>query len=683
MTKLVLDDVTSGFNITKINDNFEKISSELQNKVLYRDNTSGEANAMRNALDMNSNPILNLPTPSSPTSPVRLIDITSEFEDLFQTQRVEVFNGGASSYALLATPNSISSVQVFVDGVAQYPDIDFTLEGAIVTPIAPFPTGLDNVMIRYGIAIDTSGGGEGGGSSEVVYGGASHGSYSFSSATPATTRHTIVDTLPSGWNVGKGTMIAEFDIKFVDYFAANPGGHVAVVIRADTDVIATDVRGNGMLFGNVSGAPEGPSHAPTSVLETWYAGLGAPAGQRFLFPFSDGDIDKPLVDNVQYKVILSSSLAEDGNMYIRYKLYRYNDTYMAWDLERDTGDFKDDNVWADFSKSGLVFAHVFNDDLVPWSVNITNARTIWGPARLPATAVRAKTSTSGFNGIVDSDLTFVGNARRQLITSNATSPLSNNFAFQDKTVNANTTVLAIPSGTSKVASFGAFSDSALTSGTFVSMSTTATHNQIDSDSFGGAAQVPLHIRQGTAKAIGLNSGIVEMEGNSRSLRINGQQATLNHRFAIQEYNTNAPTTLILKPNGTGTSATVLTTNKSDLSTAAATMSFGVVSGRGNLSTFSLNGAAEIPIDVVVGAATAFTVQTTGQTHFNYQIKLPSSSSNLGSDAGWSAWTGTAWRFTQNADSFPASNFGEHANYIVGIMRTIKALIDDLKARKVI
>lgn len=59
MTKLVLDVTTSGINIAKINENFQKISDEFQNKVLYRNNPVGEPNSISSDLDMNSKVIFN------------------------------------------------------------------------------------------------------------------------------------------------------------------------------------------------------------------------------------------------------------------------------------------------------------------------------------------------------------------------------------------------------------------------------------------------------------------------------------------------------------------------------------------------------------------------------------------------------------------------------------------------
>jgi hypothetical protein len=58
--KITLDTITSSFASTSLfNTNFTAIKDELNNKVLYRDNPTGEANQMLNDLDMNSNDILN------------------------------------------------------------------------------------------------------------------------------------------------------------------------------------------------------------------------------------------------------------------------------------------------------------------------------------------------------------------------------------------------------------------------------------------------------------------------------------------------------------------------------------------------------------------------------------------------------------------------------------------------
>lgn len=58
--KINLNDVTNIDSLTTINDNFDKIEQELQDRVLYRDNPVGEPNAMNSILDMNGYSIINV-----------------------------------------------------------------------------------------------------------------------------------------------------------------------------------------------------------------------------------------------------------------------------------------------------------------------------------------------------------------------------------------------------------------------------------------------------------------------------------------------------------------------------------------------------------------------------------------------------------------------------------------------
>lgn len=59
MSKIDLDPITSGYNLSKINANFQKVEDELNNKVLYRSSPAGEPNSMSSNLDMNGLSILN------------------------------------------------------------------------------------------------------------------------------------------------------------------------------------------------------------------------------------------------------------------------------------------------------------------------------------------------------------------------------------------------------------------------------------------------------------------------------------------------------------------------------------------------------------------------------------------------------------------------------------------------
>lgn len=59
MSKVELSTITSGYNLSGINSNFQKLEDELNNKVLYRDSPPGEPNHMDVNLDMNGHSILN------------------------------------------------------------------------------------------------------------------------------------------------------------------------------------------------------------------------------------------------------------------------------------------------------------------------------------------------------------------------------------------------------------------------------------------------------------------------------------------------------------------------------------------------------------------------------------------------------------------------------------------------
>lgn len=75
MSKIDLNDINSGYNRSAINTNFQRIKDFLDDRVLMRNNVSGEPNAVLNDIDFNGKRIYNLPEPALSTEPVRLSDI--------------------------------------------------------------------------------------------------------------------------------------------------------------------------------------------------------------------------------------------------------------------------------------------------------------------------------------------------------------------------------------------------------------------------------------------------------------------------------------------------------------------------------------------------------------------------------------------------------------------------------
>jgi len=118
MSKVTLDAVTGGFDLSKINANFQKIQTELNSKVLYRNNTSGEDNALVTDIDVNSVKIYNVPTPelSSQVVPKDYVDSRTLYTAFIwrggwaATQLYKIFDAvkfNGSSYICIVEHTSI------------------------------------------------------------------------------------------------------------------------------------------------------------------------------------------------------------------------------------------------------------------------------------------------------------------------------------------------------------------------------------------------------------------------------------------------------------------------------------------------------------------------------------------------------------------------------------------------
>lgn len=97
MSKIELGPITSGYNLSKINENFQKLEGELNNNVLYRQDIIGEPNHMSATLDMNSNRIINLPDAISNSEPVTLGQLIAVDSGDSLELRVELASSGGAS----------------------------------------------------------------------------------------------------------------------------------------------------------------------------------------------------------------------------------------------------------------------------------------------------------------------------------------------------------------------------------------------------------------------------------------------------------------------------------------------------------------------------------------------------------------------------------------------------------
>jgi len=102
MAKLNLSGIASGYaSTTALNATFNQIEDEFNNKVLYRNNPSGEPNQMLNDLDMNNNDLLNIGGLSATSLTVNGVDYLAQMQTVYNnytsiTQSVTVSTASPS-----------------------------------------------------------------------------------------------------------------------------------------------------------------------------------------------------------------------------------------------------------------------------------------------------------------------------------------------------------------------------------------------------------------------------------------------------------------------------------------------------------------------------------------------------------------------------------------------------------
>lgn len=87
MTDIVLNPISSGYNVSRINANFDKLEDVVNNELLH---TVGGNNTMQQDLDMNSNRLLNLPAPGGLNDPVRYQELIDFISGITGNESVDV-----------------------------------------------------------------------------------------------------------------------------------------------------------------------------------------------------------------------------------------------------------------------------------------------------------------------------------------------------------------------------------------------------------------------------------------------------------------------------------------------------------------------------------------------------------------------------------------------------------------
>ena len=118
MAKITLPTIASGFaSNTAFNTAFDALEAELQNKVLYRNNTSGETNTMSNALDMNSNAITNASSVTTTSLVVDGSDLTGSVTASAASAAAAAVSAGAASTSAGSAATSATNAQAAAAGI--------------------------------------------------------------------------------------------------------------------------------------------------------------------------------------------------------------------------------------------------------------------------------------------------------------------------------------------------------------------------------------------------------------------------------------------------------------------------------------------------------------------------------------------------------------------------------------
>lgn len=132
MSSIELNDVPSGYNLAKINENFQEIERVLNEEVLHRVNDGTLPNTLETDIDANSQHIYNLPKPSTGGEPLRLKDLFGSPEELLQGPEIEHITAieGQTVFNLATAyvPDS-DSMYVFRNGVLLQKTVDYVESG--------------------------------------------------------------------------------------------------------------------------------------------------------------------------------------------------------------------------------------------------------------------------------------------------------------------------------------------------------------------------------------------------------------------------------------------------------------------------------------------------------------------------------------------------------------------------
>jgi len=124
MAKYTPSTVAAGLNsAAAINQNFQEIADNLNDKVLYRNNPDGEPNTILQDIDMNSNKLINLKDGVANQDAVTVGQAKTLLSNIRAVETITAISNGQTliTFASLVYTLGIKSIQIYVNGVYQEP----------------------------------------------------------------------------------------------------------------------------------------------------------------------------------------------------------------------------------------------------------------------------------------------------------------------------------------------------------------------------------------------------------------------------------------------------------------------------------------------------------------------------------------------------------------------------------
>lgn len=129
MSEINLNDVTSGYNLVKINNNFQTLERVINEELLHRVNADNNPNNLQTDIDANSRHIYNLGKPTTGGEPIRVKDLFGDPGDLLGGPTIEHVTTVAGQTVIPLSTSYVvgsNSMYVFHNGEFLIKDTDYT-----------------------------------------------------------------------------------------------------------------------------------------------------------------------------------------------------------------------------------------------------------------------------------------------------------------------------------------------------------------------------------------------------------------------------------------------------------------------------------------------------------------------------------------------------------------------------